>query len=221
MNTDLRRQYGKAGALAALTCAACFTIGFLMVLFVLPDIHVKSDLRLAAILAHPLIIQLWYLIIFIVFGSALLVLNMALFYCAHQRQRISSLSVMLGYLWAVYVLVIGCIVIGSIQYLINQPSESIETQWQAIYALQMGLGEGVEWVGAVWVLSVNIDFLKHRSAPRLIASFGIVIGIIGCATLVPYLAWAGAVFGMAQIIWFLLIGIFLLKQTKQPLPSLM
>ena len=76
----------------------------------------------------------------------------------------------------------------------------------------MGLGEGVEWVGAIWVLFINSCLRERKRFPQLIILFGYFIAAIGILTLYRPLADVGALFGLFQIVWFIGIGYFLIQE---------
>ena len=119
------------------------------------------------------------------------------------------------YLWACYILACGLIAILSIELLFSYNSDGtlhISEVWRQIYSIQMGLGEGVEWVGAIWVLIINSCLRERQRFPQLIILFGYFIAAIGILTLYRPLAEVGALFGLFQIVWFIGIGYFLIQE---------
>jgi len=152
----------------------------------------------------------------VLFGIALLVLNRSLYQPAYQQSgHFQLLGALLGYMWAAYVFASGLIAVLTVQYLIMQPVEQVERIWPAIFAIQMGLGDGVEWVGGIWMLMVNISMQRYNMAPKMVVSFGMMVGAIGALTLVPALAIAGLIFGLLQIVWFCWLGSLLLRGKLQ------
>jgi hypothetical protein len=85
-----------------------------------------------------------------------------------------------------------------------------------IYAIQMGLGDGVEWVGGIWLLTTSWILLKTQKQPLLLHTFGLGIGITGCLTLIPALAQIGAIFGLAQIMWFVWVAKTMFQLSREP-----
>lgn len=72
------------------------------------------------------------------------------------------------------------------------------------------LGGGIELVGAVWVLLVGVERVRSRM-PEL-GALGIAAGVAGSWTLVPAVIDAAAVvFGVAMIVWFVGVGVSLLR----------
>lgn len=206
------------GGYAAFVCALCYIIGFTMIIFVMPDINTNGDVRLQAILNETRLLQLWYTIIFIVFGFSLLLLNRSLYLPAHQRSgHLQLFGAFIGYVWAAYVFACGLIAVLSIEYIISLSAEEVEQIWPATYAIQMGLGDGSEWFGGFWMLMVNISLYQSQRVSKKLCVLGFLCGIAGCLTLIPGFADAGAVFGLVQILWFIWLGAHLLvaRATQQ------
>ncbi|MAJ68729.1 MAG: hypothetical protein CBB67_022390 [Alteromonadaceae bacterium TMED7] len=101
---------------------------------------------------------------------------------------------------------------------ISSPTQTNET-WPAILAIQTGLGDGVEWIGGIWMLVINVSLYRQRSAPRALSVAGVLTGVIGMLTLYPPLAAAGGAFGLLQIGWFGWLGGLLIKQKVSVLPA--
>lgn len=78
----------------------------------------------------------------------------------------------------------------------------------------MGLGEGVEWVGGLWVILINYCLKLRVGFSNKLIHFGYFIGAIALLTLIPSLTDIGAVFGLLQIFWFIWVGIALIKLNK-------
>ena len=78
--------------------------------------------------------------------------------------------------------------------------------------LEMRIGGGVEVVGGLWVLGISAAALRSRAVlPNSINLLGLVVGVCGAVTIVPVLSEMGAVFGLLQIVWFVGVGIVLLR----------
>lgn len=205
-------HHSLAGATASVSCALCYLIGFAMIIFIIPDFHLDSGLRLQAIQQHSSLIQLWYFIIFIVFGISLLLLSNFLSKAMPRQGLLAMLSLITSYVWGAYVIASGLIAIFSIQYLASTPHSAVDHVWATIYTLQTGLGEGVEWVGGIWMLLISLMLFKHALLPRSFNLFGMAIALSGLVTVIPGLSEAGALFGLSQIVWFFLVAYFFSKQ---------
>lgn len=212
-----KENYLKASSpLAAFTCAICFVVGFLMIFYIEPGIHLNPHQRLDFILTNGRFFQAWYVIIFVVFGCSLLMLvNTINRIIAANQTWTYHVSMMFGFIWACYTIACGFIAILSIEYLLMLPSEEQRTVWFAIYSIQIGLGDGVEWVGGFWLLVLSIHGLQHHLPVRALHFFGAGVGGLGCLTLIPSLASAGALFGILHIFWFVWVGALLYRANAQ------
>ena len=66
------------GAIAAIVCATSFIIGLVVILFVVPDFNQGAEYRLAAFTKYKALMQLWYFLVYVVFGFSLLILSRSL-----------------------------------------------------------------------------------------------------------------------------------------------
>ena len=74
-----------------------------------------------------------------------------------------------------------------------------------------GIGGGVEFVGGLWMLLVSWAALRAKKLSGLLNYLGMVIGVVGILTVIPALKVLQDVFGLTQIVWFLWIGIIMLR----------
>lgn len=192
---------------ASFICSACYAIGLATVFFIEPNLNKGAEERLVFILHSGHLLQAWYFIIYVLFGISLVILNAGL---RHWLTPISSVtlqfSYIVGWIWAAYVFASGLISILTIQYLLSLTYENQQSIWYAIYSIQAGLGEGVEWVGGLWMIFLNIHLRRHHHQHLMLAYTGLFIGICGALTMIPGLALAGALFGITQMFWFIALG---------------
>lgn len=197
----------RLSAWASLLCCACYCIGLATVFFVAPGLNKGAEERLAFILESGHILQAWYFVIYVIFGICLITLNVGLRrWLMPSSSAMLQLSFITGWIWAAYVFASGLISILAIQYLLSLPYENQKTIWYAIYSIQSGLGEGVEWVGGLWMIFLSLHILKHGRNHAPFGFAGLVIGVCGALTMLPSLALAGAVFGVSQTFWFIALG---------------
>ena len=161
-------------------------------------------------------LYIWNLVIFIVFGIALVPLVLVL------RERLKPRSPGLaqaagafGLIWAGLVLAAGMvsnIAIGTVADLHDTDPAPAEPVWSALDSVQNGLGGGNEIAGGVWVLLVSWAALKTAVLPRALNYLGLAAGVAGLITVIPALEAVGAVFGIGLIVWFAWLGVILLKE---------
>jgi hypothetical protein len=89
--------------------------------------------------------------------------------------------------------------------------EMASTVWAGLDAVANGLGGGNEVLGGIWVLGISIVALRERLFARWINYLGVVMGVSALVTIVPALEDVGAVFGLGLIVWFVAVGITLIK----------
>lgn len=79
--------------------------------------------------------------------------------------------------------------------------------------MRNGLGGGNEIVGGIWVLLVSWAALRGARLPRALNYLGVVIGVAGLVTIVPALEAVRAIFGLGLIVWFVWVGVVLLRSS--------
>lgn len=209
----------KAGGWAALAMAASYTGGFALLAAMSGRAEVEGGAaQLAFALAHSVTLAAAMIVLFLLFGTALIVLSTAL------RRRFdaaasgwSEVTCYVGLGWAALVLASGLVGLAGLQSIadlaVAEPDRAA-TVWTAIAIVQNALGGGIEYVGGVWSLSVGVLTLATRALPRLSGWLAIGIGILGIVTTFPGLGDAAALFGLCQIAWFGWIGYFLVRESR-------
>lgn len=213
----------KAGGIAALFEAMTYVIGFTVMATLLNpgDRDGWSPAQtLSFVLERQAVLQLTTILIYVVFGIALVLLAVAL----HERLNTGSHDLMkvatpFGLIWAGLVIssgMVGSVGLEVVAALHSQDAAQAASVWSAIGAVQDGLGGGVEIVGGVWVLLISVASLRSRVLPRALSYLGFMVGVAGILTVVPSLGELGAVFGLGQILWFAWLGIVMLRAPLQP-----
>jgi hypothetical protein len=218
----------KTGGIAALVLAATFVIGIAVFAGVLLGSAIESNdpVEVVEFLAdHQALLSIWYVIIYVVFGIALIVLTLALAErLTSAVPAISQPATAFGMIWSGLVIASGMIAVIGIDTVIDlyarDPAQA-GTVWSAIDAVQLGIGGGIEIVGALWVLLVSWAALRVNVLPRALNYLGVVIGVSGTLTIVPPLEIFGAVFGIGLIVWFAWLGVVMLRgYPDEPTPML-
>ena len=209
----------KMGGIAALYAGAAYVVGFVLWGGVL---GYSSDLEPAQKVASFVENQgLWYflnLTVYIVWGLFFVALAQAL----HERLKTKASALMqtttaIGLIWAGLVIASGMIAnIGIVTVVnINQtdPTQAASI-WVAIDAVRDGIGGGNEIVGGVWVLLVSWVALRAGIFPKALNYLGVVIGVAGILSAIPPLGELTSVFGLTQIVWFIWLGIVMLRNRQ-------
>lgn len=219
MNPNGRSLGGqqRAGGLAALYLAIAYLLAmpFFLLLVDYPR-AVGPAARVASLVANHGAMQVMELITYVLFGIALAVLVLAL----HERLKPAAPSLMptatvVGLIWAVMLVASGLVFnagMGAVVALYPSNAAQAAAMWQAIEPVSNGLScvDG-EILGGLWVLLVSVAGLRAGGFPRALGWFGVVVGAIGLASVIPPLADLAILFGLVQVGWFVWLGISLVR----------
>ncbi len=219
------RSLERLGGAAALLAALTYIVGFALMLTLLNpgDTGGWSDKqKLDFLLERRALFQAWILFIYETGGLALLVLAVGL----HERLAtppgdgsLMRLTTPLGLIWAGIVIASGMVASVGMEAVArlhaSDPAQAVAL-WRSVNVVHEGLGGGVELVGGVWMLLVSSVALRQGRTGRWPHYLGLIIGIAGTLSAIPPWADLGAVFGLGQIVWFLSIGLILLRRPILP-----
>lgn len=211
----------RLAAYAALVKAATYVLGFAaMAAYLAPrgfvDAAVNPAESLAFLLENQSAMYVWYLLLYVVGGLALVVVVVGL----DERMGASSPLVRrstsaVGFVWAGLLLASGLVALVGQNAVITVAADDLSlatSTWSSVSVVQDALGGGIEAVGAVWVLAVSVAGLRGRTIGRGLSALGIAIGVAGVATLVPALAESTtSLFGIGFIVWFVWMGVVMLR----------
>jgi hypothetical protein len=212
----------KFGGIAALIGAATNLLALVVYLTVLAPTGYGSDDpgQVVAFLAdNQAFIRVWYIITYLVFGVSMIFLSLALY----ERLKAGSPALAqavttIGLIWAVLVIVMGTLSINNLSTVVNLYGENpaqAATVWLTLDSVETGLGNngGETIVNALWLLLLSWAVLRARELPRVLNYLGVVIGVAGILSVVLQPALA-AVYGLGLIIWFVWLGIVMLRSNQ-------
>ena len=218
----------KVGGVAALIAAATWVVGIVFFLALLTpagyfDAGVDPVEKAAFLADNQAIVSVSYLTSFVVFGMFLVVLALAL----HKRLKagapaMAQAATAFGLIWAGLVIASGMVAnigIGKVVDLYGTDPAQAGSLWLSLDMVVFGLGGGNEIAGGLWVLLASWAALRAGQLPRPLNYLGVVFGVAGLLTVVPALEvlWAvellGAVFGLGLIVWFVWLGIVMLRSS--------
>lgn len=212
------RRLSATGGIGALAAAATFIFGIALFVTSLSD-YTDGDSTVAEsvdfLIGHQGTLFTWYLVIFLIFGVAIIPLARAL----HARLAdvspvLADISAVLAYIWAGLMFATGMISnigITAVADLAETDAAAAQSLWSSIDTVTNGLGGGNELVGGLWILLVSIAAWASRRLPTGLNVVGIASGAAGLITLIPGLSDVGMIFGLGSIVWFAWAGIFLLR----------
>lgn len=217
----------RAAGWAALVKGLTYVVGFaVMGAYLAPrgftDAQGDPAASLDVLVANADVMYVWYLVLYLVGGLALVVLAQGL------RSRLSAVSPalaatsgVLGYLWAGLLLASGLIaLVGQTAVLDLAASDramAVST-WASVSVVQDALGGGIELVGGAWALLIGWIGLRTRTFGLSFSLNAVLIGLLGVATLVPAVADVAATsFGLTFVVWFFWASVVLLR--RRPVPA--
>jgi len=208
----------KVGGVAALIEAATYVVGFaLLAALLAPAGYGDGDAvqSVAFLAGNQAIMYVWNLIIYVINGIFLVVLVIALYHRLKAGSpAMAQTATAFGLIWAALVIASGMVAnigLGTVVDLYGEDPAQAASVWLALDSVQNGLGGGNEIVGGLWVLLVSVAALRAGGLPRALNYLGAVIGVAGLLTVVPALEVLGAVFGLGFIVWFIWVGLVMLR----------
>lgn len=212
----------KAGGISALLSAASyvFAIGlFLTLMRPLADPGIGIGDYVAFSTAHSALIYVWTFSMYILHGVCLVVLVLAL----HERlravaPRLSLVASGLGLIWTAFVLLSGFINLwgnGALVELYAKSPAGADTFKTALTAITAGIDTSDRCLGSLWMGLVSLGALKSKAMPKPASILGLVAG---AAALVLSLVLpvtdvsASFLFAFGAILWWLILGVFMVRR---------
>lgn len=209
----------KLGGFAALYLAVAYLTGIVLFLFVLdyPSI-VEPAQKVALVVDKQMVIYITNLFMYVIFGFFLVVLTLALY----ERLKAASAAIIrtataVGIIWAGALIASGMVANAGIAPVValygKDPTQAALT-WLAIESVANGLGgANGEILGGLFTLFISWAALQVNGLPKGLSYLGILVGAVGIISTVPGLSVLTGLFGMSQILWFIWLGIVLLRRS--------
>ena len=210
----------RIGGFAALACAATYIFGFTLLVTVFAesgfgtnDVDSVGVVRFTV--ENQALMITWNTVIYVLNSLALAVLVVAL---ASRLRTVSAdwatMTLAFGLIWATLVLgagMIGNVTTETMAAMAPNDFEAAVQTWEALHAVELGLGGGNEIAGGVWIFCVSLAGMIHRAFGKIVIGLGLLTGLGGALTIFPpFGEIAGAVFGLGAIAWFIGVGFALL-----------
>jgi hypothetical protein len=211
------RTLQKSGGFAALYLALAYLIGMVLFLVVLDYPSITDPAQKVALLVEKqMVIFSTNLLMYVFFGVFLLVLSLALYDRLQSRApAIMQVATALGIIWAGSLIASGMVSnagIAPVVALYAKDPAQAALSWQGIESVASGLGNGNgEILGGLWTLLVSLAARRAGGLSKGLNLLGSVVGAVGLITVFPQLTTLTGVFGLSQIIWFVWLGMVLLR----------
>jgi len=208
----------KYGGFSALYMAVAHLIGIVLFLVVLDYLSITDPAQKVALnVDKQMVIFSTNLLMYVFFGVFLIVLSLALY----ERLKSGAPALMqvasaIGVIWAGSLIASGMVANAGLATVVAQyakdPAQAALT-WQGIEAITNGLGNANgEILGGLWTLLVSLAALRSGGLAKGLNILGLLVGAVGIITIMPVLNDLTGVFGLGQIIWFVWLGIVLLRR---------
>jgi hypothetical protein len=205
----------KSGGIAAISEALIYITMFIYygAFFSYPANSTIEE-KLVYLSQNQLPLSMMNFVGYILFGILLVVIVQALHTRLKQHsETLTQTASIFGLVWVGIIIAAGMVANIGLQTVIglsNTEPEHARAVWLSVSVVQESLGGGIEIVGAIWMMLVSIIALKGKCLPNGLNYIGVIIGFAGILTIYPADVFK-EVFGVGQIVWFLWLGVFLLR----------
>jgi len=209
----------KMGGVAALIDAATYLVAiglFLTLLAPMGNTELDFGQFMAFFMDNQIIVFIWDLLSYMVNGVFLVILALALYdRLKAGSPAMAQVATVLGLIWAVMVFASGFITIYGYEVIANlygkDPAQAA-TLKLVLGTVTLGLDHSDRFLGCLWVLLVSWAALRSGALPKALNYLGMVIGIPGIiSTLFPAFNELGIAFGLGIIVWWIWLGIVMLR----------
>jgi hypothetical protein len=206
----------KFGGFAALYLAVAYIIGMALFFVVLDYSMTDPAQKVAMLVDKQMVFFSTNLLMYVVFGIFLIVLSLALYDRLKSRAPATmQAATAIGIIWAGSLIASGMVANAGIDPVValyaKDPAQAALT-WQGIESVANGLGFGNgEILGGLLTLLVSLAALRAGGLPKSLNILGLLVGAVGIISIIPGLTGLIGVFGLSQILWFVWLGIVLLR----------
>jgi hypothetical protein len=214
----------KVGGLSALYLAVAYVIGIALFLVVLdyPSITDPAQ-KVALVVEKQMVMYVTNLVMYILFGVLLAVLTLALYdRLKAGAPALMQVAAIMGIIWAGSLIASGMVSnagLTPVAALYATDPAQAAMSWLSIETVANGIGNGNgEILGGLLTLLVSWAALRAGGLPKALNFLGLLVGTVGILSIAPGLTDLTGLFGIAQIIWFVWLGIILLRDTPKQAP---
>ncbi len=216
----MRRLY-KIGTVSSFYLALAYLTGIIIFLFVLdyPSITEPAQ-KMLLVVNNPTLIYLTNLLMYVLFGPFLLALSLSLFKLFKDiSPLLIPMGTALGIIWSGLLMASGMVANAGIAPLVeifNTDPDKAALFWVGIETVANGLGgANGEILGGLMTLLISIAGLYNRFIAKGINILGILVGVVGILSVIPLLKDLTGVFGITQLIWFICLGIYFIRNKEE------
>ena len=214
----------NAGGISALVASATYLFAFVMLLTTLApmnDSALSFEEYLNVLEENKPLVFIWHFSMYLINGVCLIILSLALY------ERIKSgapviirTATVLGLTWASFVFLSGFLVIhGTEAFITLNGTDPVQAEIlkKTIETITLSIDHSDKFLGCLWVGLVSIAGLKTGTLPKMLNIFGIIISISGfIGNFLPELMAISFAFGIGAMLWWLFLGVIMLRNQVLP-----
>ena len=208
----------KFGGFAALYMAVAHLIGIVIFLVILDYPSITDPAQKVALNVEMQMVTFsTNLLMYVFFGFFLIALSLALYdRLKSGAPAIMQMATAIGIIWAGSLIASGMVAnagLATVVALYAKDPTQAALIWQGIESVANGLGNANgEILGGLWALLVSLAALRAGGLPKGLNILGLLVGAVGIISIIPGLTEGMVgIFGLGQIIWFVWLGIVLLR----------
>lgn len=212
------KKLQKFGGLAALYLALAYIVNIVIFLVILDYPSIVDPIqKMELIVNQQMVMFASNMIGYVIFGLFLIVFTLALY----ERLKSSSpaltkVAAVIGFIWAGSLIASGMVsnsgLAPTVALYATDPALAA-SNWSVIESVANGLsGVNGEILGGLLTVMVSWIALRAREFPKAVNYLGLLVGLLGVVTSIPGLYNLTGLFGVGQIIWFVWLGILMLRQ---------
>jgi hypothetical protein len=212
----------KFGGIAALYMALAHMMGLVIFIAILDYISI-TDLaqKVAVNVNNQAVVFSSNLLMYVFFGFFLIVFSLALYdRLKAGAPALVQVATAIGVIWAGSLIASGMVANAGLSSIVSiYPTDPTKAGviWQGIEPAIDGLGNANgEILGGLMTFLFSAAAIRAGELPRALNILGLVVGGVGIISLIPVItSMLTPVFGLTQIIWFIWIGVTLLRSDSK------
>ncbi len=210
----------RAGGISAFIAAATYVFAMGLVATLLTpmlDSNFGFQEFMKFLVANQVLVFVWHFSMYFINGVCLSVLALALYErLKDDSPKLAKIATVFGLFWISFVFLSGLISIHGTQVLIElyQKNQANAANLKLMLdTVITGIDYSDKLLGCLWVGLVSLAAYQSTVFPRAVNILGLVISFAGLiGTVIPALVFVSYIFGVGAIVWWLCIGIVMLRE---------
>ena len=214
----------KMGGVAALIDAATYLVSMgLLFTLLAPMGSTELDFGqfMAFFIDNQTIVFVWHLLMYMVNGVFLVILALELYdRLKAGSPAMAQTATVFGLIWAVLVFTSGFVTNHGLNVVVDlygkDPAQAA-TLKLLLDTVTLGIDSSDRFLGCLWVLLISWAAMRGAGLPKALNYLGMVLGVAGLiSTAAPVLKDLGVAFGLGIIVWWIWLGIVMLRTSPEP-----